>query len=110
MVTMVEYCPHNRVVVNGEPKRYKHQRTKGCCKWTRNVIRGVNEEDYKGNLVRIRMSKVSKGKPGCGKFKDGKVIVLNDDFRKGAVFWIQCGWDGFLWPRSSQPQFSIVYK
>ena len=68
---MVKYCPHNRVVVNGEPNRYKHQRTKSCCKWTSDVVRGVDKEDYKWNLVRIRVSKVSKGKPGCGKFKDG---------------------------------------
>ena len=71
MVTVVKYCPHNGVVVDGEPNRYKHQRTKGCCKWTRDVVRRVDEEDYKRNLVRIRVSKVSKGKPGCSEFKDG---------------------------------------
>ena len=91
---MVKYCPHNRVVVDGEPKRYKHQRTESCCKWTRDVIRGVDEEDYKRNLVRIRVGKVSEREPSCSEFKGGKVIVLNHDFSKSAV-WIQCGWDGF---------------
>ena len=71
MVTVVKYCPHNRVVVNGEPMRYKHQRTKSCREWTRDVVRRVDEEDYKRNLVRIRVGKVPKGKPGCSKFKDG---------------------------------------
>ena len=68
---MVKYCPYYRVIVNGEPKRYKHQRTESCCKWTRDVIRGVDEEDYKWNLVRIRVGKVSKWEPSCSEFKDG---------------------------------------